>query len=171
MVCFLQCYFFLTQICSKSRGVSSPQRMKKTGIKKIHTATYNNPPPPRPLRSNYDTLPAPRLVSPSNSPPAPSGASSESSVSVTPPPTMTPPISSPQLVEEDNSSSYIEEGCHASQQSLPSLPSALNNTDFVLDPKSHSLKEVVESYLNMNVTGRHGKHGKNKFENIQYSFE
>nr|XP_027207319.1 uncharacterized protein LOC113800717 [Penaeus vannamei] len=59
-------------ICSKSRGVSSPQRMKKTGIKKTHTATYNNPPPPRPLRSNYDTLPAPRLVSPSNSPPAPS---------------------------------------------------------------------------------------------------
>ncbi|XP_047478892.1 uncharacterized protein LOC125031927 isoform X2 [Penaeus chinensis] len=149
-------------ICSKSRGVSSPQHIKKTGWKKTNVATYNNPPPPRPLKSNYDTLPAPRLVSPSNSPPAPSGASSESSVSVTPPPAMTPPISSPQLVEEDNNSSYIEEGCYASQQSLPSLPSALSNTDFALDPKSHSLKEVVESYLNMNVTGRHGKHEENK---------
>ncbi|XP_042881801.1 uncharacterized protein LOC122259240 isoform X3 [Penaeus japonicus] len=62
---------------SKSREVSLPQHIKKTGSRKARDAMYNNPPPPRPLRSNYDTVPAPRLVSPSNSPPAPSEESKD----------------------------------------------------------------------------------------------
>lgn len=148
----------------QSREISPVSHtFRKPSVISTPDATYNSPPHPRPLKLNYDTLPAPRLVSPNNSPSAPSGASSDSSVSLTPPPAMTPPNSSAfvpptQLTEEENSSSCNEEGLHISQQSLPSLPSELSKPEFAFRPKSHSVKEV-ESYLDMNVTNKQGKYG------------